>query len=472
MPNYYMAIDVGASSGRNILGWLENGKIRLREIHRFANGPENRGGTLVWNVDRLFEEMTAGLRLAGEMGLKPKSVGVDTWGVDFVLLDTDDSLLGNAVAYRDARTRGMIEKVAEIISPQELYARTGIQSLVFNTIFQLQAMKTRSPGLIEQASRLLMMPDYLHFLLTGLKTNEYTEASTSQLLSAGAKDWDRDLINTLGYPSRIFGPISQSGIGVGTLRPEVRERVGYDLEVVLPPTHDTASAVLAVPDGGRKSIYLSSGTWSLIGIENTQPDCRDEARRCGFTNEGGYGGRYRFLKNIMGLWIIQSLRKEIAPEKTFAEVASLAREGLNYEATIDITNEDFLAPDSMKGVIVEHVRRSGAPEPDNDAQLLACAYKSLAKSYAVAAEEIEAISGEKYNRINIVGGGCQDALLNELTARATGREVFAGPVEGTAIGNILSQMLRDGIFVDVAEARRAVADSFEVKQVAADGGDV
>lgn len=467
MPTYYMAVDIGASSGRNIIGWFDEGKIHLKEIHRFANGPVDKNGVLTWEVDRLFAEIVAGMKKAGEMGMRPESVGVDTWGVDFVLLDSQDAMLGPAVSYRDSRTQGMDAKVFETIKEVDLYARTGIQTWIFNTIYQLAALRAKQPELLDRAASFLMMPDYLHFLLTGRKTNEYTNASTSQMLDAVTGEWDQGILSALGFPAGMFNAPQAPGSLVGSLRAEIRDRVGYDAQVVLPPTHDTAAAVLAVPAVGDDGIYLSSGTWSLMGIEIMRPDCREACLRGGFTNEGGYGRRYTFLKNIMGLWIIQSLRKEILPERGFGEVIAMAKEGMGFETVFDVNAPDFLAPASMKQAIIDWCAKNAGCKPANDEQLVACAYRSLANSYADTVREIGRLTGRNFDRINIVGGGCQDDFLNRLTAQSTGKTVYAGPVEATAIGNILCQMLRQGVFKDIAAARRAVADSFEVKKVEA-----
>jgi len=465
MPRYSMAVDIGASSGRCILGWREDGKLRLEEIHRFLNGPSEIRGVMTWNVDRLFAEIVTGIKRAGEMGKRPDTLGVDTWGVDYVLLDGDGALIGDAVCYRDHRTDGMDEKVFARIPAEELYARTGTQFMLLNTIYQLQALQLQHPEQLDSAKTFLFMPEYLNYLLTGVKMNEYTIASTSNLLNAASCDWDRHVLDKLGLPQAIFGEMRQPGATVGTLRPEIMERVGFDLTVMLPPCHDTASAVLAMPDTGGDAIYISSGTWSLMGIERMEPDTRDLCRREGFTNEGGYERRYRFLKNIMGLWMIQSLRRELFPDHGFAELSEMARDAVSCPARVDVTSHEFMAPDSMHQAILRHCRKKGQAEPASDIEVLACAYNSLADSYAETAAKIEELAGRKYDRISLFGGGCQDKLLNELTARATGKAVYAGPVEATALGNILAQMLARGEYANLAEARCAVAESFEVRRV-------
>ncbi len=390
MPIYSMAVDIGASSGRCMLGWRENGKIHLEEVHRFLNGPTEIGRTMTWDVDRLFAEIIAGIRKAGEMDKRPDSLGIDTWGVDYLLLDKDGKEIGDAVCYRDHRTNGMDAEVEKRIPAAELYARTGMQFILFNTIYQLQALKLSHPEQLDAAETLLFMPEYLSYRLTGKMMNEYTIASTSGLLNAASCDWDREIIDRLGFPQRIFGTINQPGTTLGTLRSEVREKVGYDLTVMLPPCHDTGSAVLAMPETGDGAMYISSGTWSLMGIERLEPDTRDICRRHGFTNEGGYDRRYRFLRNIMGLWMIQSLRRELFPDHGFGELSDMARTALSFPTRIDVTDHDFMAPDSMRGAIVRHCEKNGGPAPANDLEVLACTYNSLADSYAATASEIEA----------------------------------------------------------------------------------
>lgn len=310
MATYYLAVDIGASSGRHILGHMENGKMVLEEVYRFENGMVKKGDELCWEYDRLFKEIVAGMKKCKELGKVPVSMGVDTWGVDFVLLDKDENVLGNTVGYRDHRTEGMDEEVYKIISLEDMYARTGIQKAIFNTVYQLMAVKKQHPEYLEQAETMLHVPDYFHYLLTGEKTCEYTEASTGQLLNPETRDWDYELIDMLGYPRRIFQKLIMPGTVIGNLTDALKEEVGFDLQVVAPATHDTGSAVLAVPANDDDFIYISSGTWSLMGLERETPDCSKKSCEMNLTNEGGYGGKIRYLKNIMGLWMIQSVRHE------------------------------------------------------------------------------------------------------------------------------------------------------------------
>lgn len=460
---WYLGIDIGASSGRHILGWLENGKLRLEEIYRFENGMTERNGRKCWDSERLFREIVTGIRRCKELGKIPVSISIDTWGVDFALLDEDGNLLGDTVAYRDSRTEKMPELLAKLVSDGELYERTGIQKQVFNTIYQLLAVREQEPEVFAKARRFLMIPDYLQYRLTGICKNEYTNASTTQLLNAHTGDWDRDLFARMGIPEGWFQKPEKPGTPVGTLLPEIAEEVGFSSSVVLCPSHDTASAVLAAPVSG--SIYISSGTWSLMGVELAAPNCSEESRRCNFTNEGGYGGTIRWLKNIMGLWMLQSLRKELPQRLSFGEISRMAREAAETGpvGVVDVNDESFLAPKSMTEVVDSWCEAHGQPVPETDGQRFACVYESLANCYRDTVRELEAVSGKAFSCINLVGGGSQDDYLNQLTANATGKAVYAGPVEATATGNILCQMMADGVFSGVQQARETVKASFPIR---------
>lgn len=461
MGKYYLAVDIGASSGRHILGSIENGKIILEEVYRFENGLEEKDGHLCWNFDRLFSEIKSGLKRCGELGKIPSSIGIDTWGVDFVLLDKSGSVLGNTIAYRDSRTSGMDSEVAKIIEPNDLYTRTGIQKQIFNTIYQLTALKKEHPDYLEKAESFLMVPEYFNFLLTGLKKNEYTNATTTQLVNAKTRTWDTELMTKLGINSSIFGELSLPKTVVGNLLPAIRDEVGFDCEVVLPATHDTGSAVMAVP--ANDGIYLSSGTWSLMGVELTEPDCSIHSQNMNFTNEGGYDYRFRYLKNIMGLWIIQSARRELDRKYSFDELCDMARSSDSFQSRIDVNNSSFLSPKNMTQAIKDYCENTKQKVPQTIGELFACIYHSLASSYGETVREIEVITNRTYPVIHIVGGGAKDDYLDLLTAQYTGKEVQAGPVEATAIGNLLAQMLKDRVFADLTEARAAVAKSFEIR---------
>ena len=389
-------------------------------------------------------------------------MGIDTWGVDYVLLDKDDNILGDTVGYRDSRTEGMDEKVYEVIPQDDLYARTGIQKQIFNTIYQLMAVKQSHPEYLEQAETILMIPDYFNFLLTGVKKNEYTEATTGQLISPKTNDWDYELIDMLGYNSRMFLPVSMPGTVVGDFTEEVQKEVGFNCTVVLPATHDTGSAVLAVPTNDDDAVYISSGTWSLMGIERKEADCSMESMKANFTNEGGYDHRFRYLKNIMGLWMIQSVKKEFTEDLSFAEICEMASKE-TISSIVDCNDDCFLAPKSMIDAVQKFCRDTDQQVPETVGEISSVIYNSLAKCYGDTVEEIEAITGRKYSTIYVVGGGSNAGYLNELTAKYTGRKVSAGPSEATAIGNIIVQMLHDGVFASLPEARTCVKESFDVK---------
>ena len=462
MERYYLAVDIGASSGRHMLASMKDGKMQLEEVYRFPNGMDNKNGTLCWDVDRLITEIKNGLKKCKEIGKIPVSMGIDTWGVDYVLLDKDDHILGDTVGYRDSRTEGMDEEVYEVIPQDDLYARTGIQKQIFNTIYQLMSVKESHPEYLEQAETILMIPDYFNFLLTGVKMNEYTEATTGQLISPKTNDWDYELIDMLGYNSKMFRPVSMPGTVVGDFTEDVQKEVGFNCTVVLPATHDTGSAVLAVPTNDDDAVYISSGTWSLMGIERKEADCSMESMKANFTNEGGYDHRFRYLKNIMGLWMIQSVKKEFTEDLSFAEICEMASKE-TIPSIVDCNDDCFLAPESMIEAVQKFCRDTDQPVPETVGEISSVIYNSLAKCYGDTVEEIEAITGKKYSTIYVVGGGSNAGYLNELTAKYTGRKVSAGPSEATAIGNIIVQMLHDGVFASLPEARTCVKESFDVK---------
>ena len=461
MDRYYLAVDIGASSGRHMLASMKDGKMHLEEVYRFPNGMDDKNGTLCWDVDRLFTEIKNGLKKCKEIGKIPVSMAIDTWGVDYVLLDKDDRILGDTVGYRDSRTEGMDEKVYEVIPQDELYARTGIQKQIFNTVYQLMAVKESHPEYLEQAESILMIPDYYHFLLTGVKKNEYTNATTGQLVSPKTNDWDYELIEMLGYNPKMFRPVSMAGTVVGDFTEEVQKEVGFNCTVVLPATHDTGSAVLAVPTNDDDAVYISSGTWSLMGIERKEADCSMESMKANFTNEGGYDHRFRYLKNIMGLWMIQSVKKEFTEDLSFAQICEMASKE-TIPSIVDCNDDCFLAPKSMIKAVQDFCSRTGQQVPETVGEISSVIYNSLAKCYGDTVQEIEEITGKKYSTIYVVGGGSNAGYLNELTAKYTGKKVSAGPSEATAIGNVIVQMLHDGIFKDLPEARTCVRESFNV----------
>lgn len=463
--NYYLAIDFGASSGRHMLFWLEDGKMQQLEVYRFANGMSEKNGHLCWDYDTLWEHIIKGMRKCGELGKIPTSVGIDTWGVDFVLLDGNDEVLGDTVGYRDHRTDGMDAEVYKIMPEGELYKRTGIQKAIFNTVYQLMAVKKSEPQLLERAETLLTVPDYFNWKLCGAKASEYTEATTMQLIDPSTRDWDFELIEKLGYPKKIFMPIVQPGEVLGDLTDDVARQVGYNCRVVVTAAHDTASAVLANPSDDPDSVFISSGTWSLLGVELDSPDCGEDSRRNNFSNEGGYGGKICYLKNIMGLWMIQSVKKELAEsgiEMSFAELCAAA-EREEIGSIVPCNDERFLSPRSMIEEIKSACRESGAEVPQSAGQLAKVVYASLAKCYGDAVRELRESRGKEYGSISILGGGSNAEYLNRLTAKETGCVVYAGPSEATAIGNAMAQMLNAGEFASVSDAKKCVLRSFEVE---------
>lgn len=461
MKTYYLAIDIGASSGRHILGCVENGKIELEEVYRFPNGTSLKNGHQCWDHKSLFENVVKGMKRCAEIGKIPSYLGIDTWGVDFLLLDGEGNVIGDSVGYRDSRTEGMDKKVYELLPEAELYARTGIQKQMYNTVYQMMALKEQNPEQLEAAETFLMMPDYLNYKLTGVCHQEYTNATTAQLVNIETGEWDLEMMEKLGYPTKLFGKLSMPGEKVGTLLPEIVKEIGYDMTVLHPASHDTGSAVLAVPTNSDNAVYLSSGTWSLMGVESLIPDSSERARRHNFTNEGGAEHRFRFLKNIMGLWIIQSIRKELDGKYTFAELCDMATALGDTAYRINVNDSCFLAPDSMIGAINRYCGTENMPLD----HMLCCVYQSLAECYVETIAEIAEITGKKLEALHIIGGGSKDDYLNELTAKALDIPVYAGPTEATAIGNLLAQMLGTGVFASIAEAREAVFRSFDVKKV-------
>lgn len=463
---YFLGIDIGASSGRHILGSIQDGRMQLEEIHRFENGMQKatEDGMLCWDTKHLMQEILLGMKKCKELDKIPESVGIDTWAVDFALLDEEGKRIGPVAGYRDKRTQFMDEKVYEKISQEQLYGRTGIQKQIFNTIYQLMAVKEQMPQVLEKAETFLMVPDYFHYLLTGKKGVEYTNATTTQLVSPETCDWDWELIELLGYPKKIFPKILEPGTVLGDLTEEIQAYVGYNCKVVLPATHDTGSAVLAVPFEEDTGLYISSGTWSLMGTEEKTAYCTEESQKMNLTSEGGYEHRFRVLKNIMGLWMIQSVRHEWNDAYSFAEICEEAEKCKEFPSRVDANDDAFLAPESMIKAVQEFCRESGQPVPETVGEIATVIYQSLALCYKKTAEEIETMTGKTYDVIQIVGGGSNAAYLNQLTAEATGKTVYAGPAEATAIGNIAAQMLAVGCFEGRKEARACIRKSFPQKE--------
>lgn len=454
MKTYYLAVDIGASSGRHILSHIENDRLVLEEIYRFDNNLVESENGLVWDTESLFDEVLCGIKKCKKIGKIPKSIAIDTWGVDYVLLDENKKEIKPCFCYRDSRTNGVIDEVESIISPIDLYIKTGIQKQNFNTIYQLYADK--KSGRLEKAAYFLMMPDYLSFKLTGEVKNEYTNATTTGLVNANAKTWDTDIIYALGLTGVSFLPLSLPSSHVGFLSEEIQKAVGFNCAVLFAPSHDTASAVCACPMKDD-DLYISSGTWSLIGTEITEPILSEDARLHNFTNEGGIDYRFRFLKNYMGMWLFQNIRRNLNKEKTYDEMMQLAMSCGDYKY-FDVNDNTLVAPKNMIEAIGKLIGS------DDLGLILNSAYHSLAKSYSEAVTEIEAVTGKRFNAIHIVGGGCRDKYLNALTRDYTGKSVTAGPVEATATGNIISQIMFDKK-IPLATTREIVKNSFDIKEI-------
>ena len=458
----YLAVDIGASSGRHIVAWLEKGKIQTREVYRFPNGATERSGHLCWDAQALAEHVISGLRAAHDQGLDPVSVGIDTWGVDFALLDGAGQLVGDMVAYRDSRTEGMDTRLEKTMPFADMYRLCGIARQPFNTVYQLMAVVREHPEYRDRVKDFLLVPEYLSYCLTGRRAHEWTNVSTTALGDAQTRAFSREIIRAANLPEGWFEtPIVQPGTRLGPLLPDIARRVGFDAEVILPATHDTGSAYMAVPARDEHAAFLSSGTWSLLGTELRAPVTDARALRSGFTNEGGYGGTTRFLKNIMGMWMLQCIHRETGKAHSFAEMADMAAAS-DYPAYVDATDNRFLAPASMLEEVRAALREQGAPEPRGLADILRAVTVGLAVCYRDAIGEMSEITGKTFTSVNIVGGGSQNVVLNQLTADLTGLPVYAGPTEGTALGNLAAQMIADGAFADLPAFRAALPASFDI----------
>jgi rhamnulokinase len=446
-----------------MLGYLENGLLKLEEIYRFENKIVQKSKSFCWEANKLFQEIKNGLHKCKEMGIDPDSIGIDTWAVDFVLLDENDKPLTDAVSYRDPRTDGIMEMVFEKIMKERLYLETGIQFQKFNTIYQLYSIKQTNPEILEKAKSFLMIPDYFNYLLTGKKVNEYTNATSTQLVNAFTKKWDHELLDILDINKEMFHEIKTPKTILGSLSEELVTELGLDMKVILPATHDTGSAVISIPEQDD-TIYISSGTWSLIGVENYFPICITKALDYNFTNEGGIDYRYRFLKNIMGLWMIQEVKRNYQDQYSFSEFVELARKAECFSSIVDVNDDRFLKPENMVQEIRNYCKETNQLEPVTPGEVAKCVFDSLSASYIAAVSEIEEIFEKEFEKINVIGGGCQNEMLNQLIADVTGKEVNAGPVEATAIGNIVSQLIALGEMNDIKEARGIIKNSFEVKK--------
>ena len=462
-----MGFDFGASSGRAMLGTYDGKTLQLEELHRFSNDPVMLNGRFVWDVQRLFFEMKAALLKAVKAGIKLDGIGIDTWGVDFGLLDKNGALLGIPVNYRDARTDNMMEEAFKIVPKEQIFEETGLAFMQFNTLYQLLAMKKMGDPTLDVADTMLFMPDLLAYFLTGEKATEYTIASTSQLINPHTRDWAYGLIEKFGLPTKMLTKIQPAGTVRGLLLKQIADEVGMEqVPVIAVGSHDTASAVAAVPAReGSSFAYISSGTWSLLGAEITEPLSSVEVMKANYTNEGGINGTTRLLKNIMGLWIIQECKREWdrrADAVDFAGLVKLAESAPAFKAIIDVDDPRFLAPGNMPARIQDYCRETNQPVPEGRGEISRVIYESLALKYRWAIERLEADLLHKHiDVLHIVGGGSKNVMLNRMTASAINRPVIAGPGEGTVIGNLLVQAMALGEIKSIPELRQVVANSFE-----------
>ena len=468
MAEYFLAFDLGASSGRAILGAVADGKMTLDEIHRFANGPMEKDGSLFWDIRILEQEIKAGLKKAVATGKNISGIAIDTWGVDYVLLKNDGNFARLPYHYRDSRTDKIVDEVYQLISRDELYKSTGIQEMQLNTIFQLYAHKKAHPQDLEN-SRILLMPDALSWMLCGSVECEYCDASTSALLDAEKREWDQSIINRLGLPPELFPEIVQPCTQAGLLKKDICAELGCDpIPVFHVGSHDTASAVASVPvTSGRNWAYISCGTWALLGTEEDAPILSPEAQKANFTNEGGLNGKIRFLTNIMGMWLIQECRRiwqEEGKDYSYADIEKMASEAAPCRFIIDPNYQKFFAPGDMPANIRDFCRNSGQGEIPDDKSVARCVIDSLVLCFKDKLRLLENLTGRKMEHLHIVGGGTKDQLLMQLSADGSGIPVVAGPVEATAIGNIAAQAMARGIITDLTEARKIIKHSFKIKE--------
>ncbi|HZG86094.1 rhamnulokinase [Paenibacillus sp.] len=465
-----LAFDLGASSGRAVAGRLENGRLVVEEIHRFPNDPVQVGNRLYWDILRLYHEIKQGVIKARQAGIDVRSIGIDSWAVDFGLIGANGELIANPYHYRDHHTDGMMDEVFAKLGKANIYAKTGLQFLQFNTMYQLAALVKADNPALAAADKLLMIPDLLRYFLTGIMKGEYTNASTTQLLGAESRAWDAELVAGVGVKPSLLPDVVQPGSLVGPLTPRVQEElIVGPIPVVAVAEHDTASAVVAVPALDADFAYLSCGTWSLLGTELDHPVLTEQALAWNFTNEGGYGGTYRLLKNIMGLWLVQECKRTWDKEgknHSFAELVKLAEAAAPHAAYIDPDDDQFLAPSDMPAQIRAYCRATGQPVPETEGAVIRCVLESLALKYRWVLERTERLAGKTFGGLHIVGGGIQNELLCRMTANAIRRPVWAGPAEGSAIGNVLVQLIAAGDIPDLAAGRRIVRDSFGVAEYA------
>lgn len=464
-----LGFDYGASSGRAMLGIYDGEKVTLEEVHRFSNDPVNINGTLHWDVLRLFHELKTGIIECRKKGHGDiSSIAIDTWGVDFGLLDKKGRLIENPVHYRDSRTDGMIEKACEIVPREEIYKRTGIQFMQFNTIYQLFALRQTRPELLDRADKLLFMPDLLSYFLTGNIYSEYSIASTAQMLDIKTGDWDRELLDKLDIPHHFLADIIDGGTVVGMLKDDICDETGIrPIPIIAVAGHDTGSAVISAPSQTDNFAFLSSGTWSLLGTELNNPIVSDKAYEFDYSNEGGFGRTIRFLKNIMGLWIYQDCRHQWNKEDkvmSFDELEEQARDAQPFRSLIDPDNNVFYHHGHMSEKVQEFCRKTGQPVPESKPQIVKCIMESLALKYRYIYEGLESVVGRKIPSLHIVGGGCKNIMISQFTANALGKTITTGPIEATATGNIIAQLIALGEIEDIRHGREVIRKSFEIKK--------
>lgn len=462
---HFLAFDLGAESGRTILGTLDQDRLRLQELTRFANRMVNVLGSWHWDILRLYEELKRGLAVcAREATGAPASIGIDTWGVDFGLLSEDGKFVGLPFAYRDSRTDGMMDEFFKLVPRERVYQLTGIQTMQINTLYQLFAMSQHQSPVLRIAKKLLFVPDIFHYLLSGVITSEFSFATTSQLFNPVVMAWEAELFAAMGLSTSLMNEVVQSGTVIGSLTEAIAQETGLpQVPVIACATHDTGSAVAAVPAEGREWAYISSGTWSLIGVEINEPLLSEQAMHYNFTNEGGVGNTFRFLKNVMGLWLVQQCRESWAKEREYGyeDLTELATQALPFKSIIDPDDSSFLHPADMPEAIAAFCRKTGQTPPASPGEFVRCALESLALKYRFVLERLRRLYPHPINRLHVIGGGCQNATLCQWTADASGLPVYAGPVEATAIGNLLVQALALGAAESLDGIRRIVRESFQ-----------
>lgn len=464
LNNAVLAVDIGASSGRLILAWMKDNKLELEELHRFKNSMTYDGKHYHWDIDALFNEIIEGLKKASNVEGNIDSIGIDTWAVDYVLINEEGERVAPVFAYRDHRTDETMDKVFEEMSRAKIYAKTGIQFLQFNSLYQLYEHVKADSEDFDKASQLLMVPDYLNYRLSKVAAIEYTNATSTQLLNVHSNTWDEELLDLVGINKELLPTPIKPGTILGGLTKEIGQEVNLEhLKVIAPATHDTGSAIVSVPAIGKDFAYISSGTWSLMGIESDKPVVSELSSEFNFTNEGGVFDTYRVLKNIMGLWLIQEVSRMYEGKYSFAEFVDLAKESEPFKCLINPNDSRFLNPENMITAIQGFCEESGQYVPATPGELARCIFESLAFLYAQVLEQLRQVSDQPINRIHIIGGGCQNKLLNQMCADFTNCDVYAGPVEATAIGNIAMQMISNEQIADLSSAREIIGNSFDVE---------